>query len=146
MSELVITLLRVECDEVTDDFLEGLTDEVGWRLTASDRSGERSETRSEIPMPELASVEAGSRHVLNRELSRLGPEWTGARLEFWDKDTFSANDLLGCIEIQRDGRGGITLSTGADTEDLGGGAFRLTGEQGDYKVWLAFEEHSVETS
>lgn len=140
MTQLVITLLRVVCDEVTDDFLEGLTDEVGWRLTASGAPGEGSLFREEIPMAGLESVAAGSKHELNRELWRLGPEWLEAKLEFWDKDSFSRDDLLGRIEITRDGKGSLTLAPGDTTEDLGDGAYHLTGEGGDYKVWLSFQE------
>lgn len=140
MSELVITLRRVVCEEVTDDFLEGLTDEFGWKLNARDASGERGLKLQELPMPEMASVAAGSDHTLDRELLRLGPEWREAQLEFWDKDTFSADDLLGRIEIRRDGEGGLQVVAGTTARDLGSGAFHLTGEQGDYTVWLEFEE------
>ena len=31
MSEIVLTLHKIYCDEVTDDFLKGLTDEFGFR-------------------------------------------------------------------------------------------------------------------
>jgi len=140
MSELVITLLRVVCDEVTDDFLEGLTDEFGWRITATGAPGETPLFREEIPMAGMESVAAGSKHELNRELWRLGPEWQEARLEFWDKDTFSRDDMLGRIEITRDGKGSFTVQAGESAEDVGEGAFRLTGEGGDYKVWISFRE------
>jgi hypothetical protein len=140
MSELVITLVRVVCDEVTDDFLEGVTDEFGWRLTASGATGEGSLFREEIPMAGMENVAAGSEHELNRELWRLGPEWTSARLEFWDKDTFSRDDLLGRIEITRDGRGTVTVRAGESARVAEDGSFHLTGEGGDYKVWLSFQE------
>ena len=91
-------------------------------------------------MRKMEAVESGSEHRLNRELGRLGPGWRSVKLEFWDKDTFSADDLLGRIEIRRDGQGKFTVAAGESAEDLGGGRFRLTGEGGNYLVWLAFEE------
>jgi hypothetical protein len=141
MSELVITLLRVACEEVTDDFLEGITDEVGWKLKAKDASGKQKLKLKELPMPELASVASGSEHTVNREIVRLGPEWREADLEFWDHDTFTPNDLLGRIEIRRDGEGALSVRPGKTARDLGDGQFHLTGEHGDYRVWLRFEEH-----
>jgi hypothetical protein len=56
MSELVITLKRVYCDEVTDDFLEGLTDEFGFRLCAFDMAGDKSWSAEEIPMAGMVAV------------------------------------------------------------------------------------------
>ena len=91
-------------------------------------------------MRRMEAVAPGSEHRLNCELVRLGPGWRTAKLEFWDKDTFSANDLLGRIEIRRDGQGRIAVTAGRAAQDLGSGRFRLTGEGGDYRVWLAFEE------
>jgi hypothetical protein len=140
MSELVITLVRVACEEVTDDFLEGITDEVGWKLRAHDASGKQVLALKQLPMPELACVAAGSTHELNREILRLGPECREAELEFWDHDTFTPNDLLGRIEISRDGEGALSVRAGKTARDLGEGAFHLTGEHGDYRVWLRFEE------
>ena len=139
MSELVVTLLKVRCDETTDDFLEGLTDEFGWRLRAFDESGDRFWSSEEIPMRGLEKVDAGSEHDVNRELGRIGPDMHTAELEFWDKDTFGADDLLGRILIRR-GREGVVVTAGQSAQDLGGGAFRLTGEQGDYTVWLQLTE------
>ena len=140
MSELVITLLKVSCKEVTDDFLEGITDEVGFKILASDAAGERILRLGELPMKELESVAAGHSYEVNRVLARLGPEWTLAELEFWDKDTFSRDDLLGHVDIRRDGKGGVTVTAGVTARDMGGGAFHLTGENGDYTIWLSFEE------
>jgi hypothetical protein len=139
MSELVVTLLRVRCDETTDDFLEGLTDEFGWRLVAFDISGDKAWSGEEIPMPGLESVEPGSEHELDRELGRLGSNMQTAELEFWDKDTFGADDLLGRILIRR-GKNGLEIKAGQSASDLGGGCFRLLGEQGDYTVWLDIKE------
>lgn len=139
MSEMVITLVRVKCDEVTDDFLEGLTDEFGWRVCAFDAAGDEAMRVEEIPMKGMEAVEAGSDHTLDRELARVGPEAWMAQVEFWDQDTFGSDDLLGWIEIRR-GESGLTMSAGTSTEDLGNGAFRLTGEDGDYTVWLKVEE------
>lgn len=98
MSHLVITLLRIRCDEVTDDFLEGLEDEFDWRLTVFEVNGGTTR-REEIPMPSMEKIEAGSEHTINRELARLGPECQEAWLEFWDRDTFSSDDLLGRLEV-----------------------------------------------
>jgi hypothetical protein len=135
MGQIVITLLKVRCAETTDDFLEGVTDEFGWRLRGFDSAGDKAWAAEEIPMAGMESVEAGSEHELNRELGRLGPETHSAELEFWDKDTFSADDLLGRILIRR-AASGLEVTAGDSATDLGGGAFRLTGEQGDYTVWL----------
>jgi hypothetical protein len=140
MTELVITLLRVSCEEVTDDFLEGLTDEFGWRCTARDASGNTVLQREELPMAELAEVAAGSKHDVNRELLRLGPQIREAHLEFWDKDLFSPNDLLGRLEIRRDGAGELAVTPVQSARSLGDGGYRLTGEGGDYTVWIRFEE------
>jgi hypothetical protein len=140
VSELAITLQRVVCEEVTDDFLEGLSDEIGWKLVARDSTGERVQRLGELPMPELELVTAGREYQVNRELARLGPEWVEAELEFWDKDTFSRDDLLGHVDIHRDGKGSFTVTPGITAHDLGHGAYRLTGEHGDYTVWLSFEE------
>ena len=139
MGELVVTLLKVRCDETTDDFLEGLTDEFGWRLSAFDNAGDKAWSGEEIPMRGMESVEAGSEHTLNRELGRLGPDTGTAELEFWDKDTFGSDDLLGRILIRR-GNDGFDVRAGQSATDLGGGCFRLLGEQGDYTVWLEFRE------
>lgn len=140
MSEMVITLLKVRCDEVTDDFLEGLTDEFGWRVCAFDAAGDEVLRLEEIPMKGLESVAAGSVHTPDRESARVGADAWMAQVEFWDQDTFGTDDLLGWIEIRRGDGPGLTLSGGESTEDLGGGAFRLTGEDGDYTVWLKVEE------
>ena len=142
MTELVITLLRVECEEVTDDFLEGLTDEFGWKCVARDESGETVLERVELPMAELAEVAAGSEHHLNKELVRLGPQVREADLEFWDKDSFSPDDLLGRLEIRRNGSGELDVQPGESAYVLEDGSFHLTGEGGDYRVWLTFEEKS----
>ncbi len=139
MSEMVITLLRVRCDEVTDDFLEGLTDEFGWRLTVYDMDG-RSTITEAIPMPGLEAVSAGSDHTVDGEIGRLGPQVQEAWLEFWDQDTFSENDLLGRIEIRRDGAGRLRASASLSAAQLEDGSFHLTGEQGDYTVWLRFDQ------
>ena len=139
MPQLVITLLKVRCDEVTDDFMEGLTDEFGWRLSAFDTAGDKSWGAEEIPMAGMESVGPGSEHTINRELGRFGPEMQTAELEFWDKDTFSSDDLLGRILIRR-ALEGLVVSAGESATDLGGGCFRLTGEQGDYRVWLEIKE------
>ena len=58
MSEMVITLVKVRCDEVTDDFLEGLADEFGWRITIHGTDGETLVTE-EIPMEGMEQVAAG---------------------------------------------------------------------------------------
>jgi len=139
MSEMVITLARVRCDEVTDDFLEGLTDEFGWRLTVYDASG-ASKVTEQLPMDDMEEVGAGTEHTLNRELCRIGPDCARAHLEFWDLDTFSDDDLLGRIEIARDENGDYTVTPGPYTKALEGGAFHLTGHMGDYTIWLEFEE------
>jgi hypothetical protein len=140
MTELVITLLRVECEEVTDDFLEGLTDEFGWKCYARDAEGETVLQLVDLPMAELAEVAAGSEHELNKELVRLGPQVREADLEFWDKDSFSPNDLLGRLEIRRNGSGKVDVTPGESTRVLEDGSYHLTGEGGDYRVWLSFEE------
>jgi hypothetical protein len=141
LSELAITLRRLRCTEVTDDFLEGLTDEIGWKLVARDAGGERVLRLGELPMPELEVVAAGGEYHVNRELARLGPEWVDAELEFWDKDSFSRDDLLGHVDIHRDGQGSFTVTAGITARDLGHWSYHLTGEHGDYTIWLAFEEH-----
>jgi hypothetical protein len=139
MADLVIKLLKVRCDETTDDFLEGLTDEFGWRLTAFDMAGDKGWSGEEIPMTGMEAVDAGSEHTINRELGRLGPDVQTAELEFWDKDTFGPDDLLGRILIRR-GASGFEIKAGESATDLGGGCFQLLGEQGDYTVWLEFRE------
>ena len=139
MSEMVITLVKVRCDEVTDDFLEGLTDEFGWRLTLYDGEAEPRMTE-EIPMAGMESVAAGSEHTLNRELGVFPAACNEAWLEFWDEDTFSDNDLLGRIEIRRDPDGTILVSPSLYTTLLDDGSFNMTGHMGDYTVWLQFEE------
>jgi hypothetical protein len=140
MSEMVITLLKVKCDEITDDFLEGVTDEFGFRVCAFDAAGDETLRVEEIPMKGLEKIEPRSVHEPNRELARVGPGAWMAQVEFWDEDTFGTDDLLGWIEIRRGDGPGLTLSPGESTEDVGGGAFRLTGEGGDYTVWLKVEE------
>ena len=140
MSQLVITLLHLSCTEVTDDFMEGLTDEIGWKLVATDDSGNRVLRLGELPMRELETVKAGHDYPVNREIARLQSEWTHAELEFWDKDTFNRDDLLGHIDITRDGKGALQVMAGITARDLGDGAFHLHGEHGDYRVWLRFEE------
>ena len=139
MGDVVITLLKVRCDETTDDFLEGLTDEFGWRLTAFDMAGDKAWGSEEVPMRGMEAVDAGSEHTLNRELGRIGPDMHTAELEFLDKDTFGPDDLLGRILIRR-GKNGIEVKAGESATDLGGGCFHLLGEQGDYTVWLDFKE------
>ena len=139
MSELVITLLRVRCDEVTDDFLEGLTDEFGWRLTVYDMDG-KPRTTEEIPMTGMESVAAGTEHTLNRELGTVPSTSHEAWLEFWDQDTFSEDDLLGRIEIRRDADGRLIVSPSLHANLLDDGSFNLTGHMGDYTLWLQFDE------
>jgi hypothetical protein len=139
MNDIVITLQRVFCDEVTDDFLEGLTDEFGFRLCGFDAAGDRVFLVEQIPMPGMEVVEAGSTHELNRELGRLGPENHSAELEFWEKDTFSADDLLGRILVRRGGAG-LQVQAGESATDLGGGCYLLKCGQGEYKVWLDIRE------
>ena len=140
MREIVITLLKVKCDEVTDDFLEGLTDEFGWRICGFGPAGDLLSEAAEIPMKGLEPMEAGSQHDVNRELARVGADASLAQIEFWDQDTFGDDDLLGWIEIRRAAGSGIELHAGDWTEDLGGGAFRLGGGDGDYTVWLDVKE------
>jgi hypothetical protein len=140
MSEMVITLLKVRCEEITDDFLEGLTDEFGWRVCGFDSAGDETVRLEEIPMKGLETVAPGSEHSVNRELARIGSEAWMAQVEFWDEDTFGSDDLLGWIEIRRGDGPGLKVTAGDTTEDLGGGAFRLTGCDGDYTVWLRIEE------
>jgi hypothetical protein len=140
MTQLVITLLRVHCDEVTDDFLEGMTDEVGWKLKAKDGDGKQVLKVKELPMAELSSVARGSDHEVNRELVRLSHEWREAELEFWDHDIFTPNDLLGRLHITRDGAGQFTVKAGKTAEDLGDGQYHMTGQDGDYRFWVKFEE------
>ena len=139
MSELSITLLRVQCEEVTDDFLEGITDEFGWRLTQYDAQG-GSRVSEQIPMDGLGDVAAGSEHVVDRELCRIGPDCDHACLEFWDRDTFSEDDLLGRIEIVREKSGDFTVRPSLYAKVLEDGSFNLTGHMGDYTVWLSFDE------
>ena len=140
MSEMMITLVRVRCDEVTDDFLEGLNDEFGWRLTVYDLNGKSTMTE-EVPMVGMEAGKAGTEYMLDRELGRIGPEGYEAWLEFWEQDTFSEDDLLGRLEIRRDGTGGLTVSPSLSTTEHGDGCYRLTGHHGDYTVWLKFETH-----
>src|SRR5688572_13724220 len=130
MSQLVITLLRVHCDEVTDDFLEGMTDEVGWKLKAKDATGTQVLKVKQLPMEELSGVARGSDHAVNRELVRLSNEWREAELEFWDHDIFTPNDLLGRLHIVRDGSGQFSVTAGKTAEDVGGGEYHLTGQDG----------------
>ena len=137
MSELVITLIKVRCDEVTDDFLEGLTDEFGWRLTVYE--GEDERVTEEIPMAGMEEVPAGSEHTLNRLLGTVPPSSQEAWLEFWEKDRFSDDDLLGRIEFHREGDR-IIVSPSTYATLLDDGSFNLTGHMGDYTVWLHFEE------
>lgn len=139
MGDMVITLLKVRCEETTDDFLEGLTDEFGWRLQTFDRFGDKAWSAEEIPMAGLEAVEPGSEHAVNRELGRFGPDTQSVELEFWDRDTFSSDDLLGRVLVRR-GANGLMVSAGQSATDMGGGCFRLTGEQGDYRVWLDIRE------
>ena len=139
MSEIVLTLHKIYCDEVTDDFLKGLTDEFGFRLCAFDMAGDKFWSAEELPMAGMESVEAGSTHTLNRELGRLTADTQTAELEFWEKDTFSADDLLGRILIRR-GESGLVISAGESATDLGGGCWRLRCGQGDYKVWVEIKE------
>ena len=140
MSQLVITLLRVHCDEVTDDFLEGMSDEVGWKLKAKDAAGKQLLNVKQMPMAELASMVRGTDYTVNREIVRLSNEWREAELEFWDHDIFTPNDLLGRLHIKRDGGGTFTVTAGKTAEDLGGGQYHMTGEDSDYRFWLQFEE------
>ena len=139
MGQVVVRLLKVRCDEITDDFLEGLTDEFGWRLCAFDRAGDKSWSAEEIPMAGLEAVEPGHEYEVRRELGRLGADMQTAELEFWDKDSFSSDDLLGRILIRRD-KDGLVVTAGQSAADLGDGCYRLTGEQGDYRVWLEIRE------
>jgi hypothetical protein len=139
MSDLVITLQKVYCDEVTDDFLEGLTDEFGFRLCGFDHAGDKVWSAEELPMAGMESVEAGSTHELNRELGRLGPDSHTAELDFWEKDTFSSDDLLGRILIRRGDRG-LAITAGEGATDLGDGCYLLKCGQGEYKVWLEIKE------
>lgn len=136
MSRIVITLVRVKCDEVTDDLLEGVTDEFGWRVVGYGPAGDAVATAEEIPMEGLDEMEAGSVHEVNRELARVGEDAAITQVEFWDQDTLGADDLLGWIEIRRIDGGGLEILPGDATQDLGGGAFRLGGAGGDYTVWL----------
>ena len=140
MSQIVITLLRVQCDEVTDDFLEGLTDEFGWRVCGYSPAGDAVATVEEIPMKGLEAIEAGSVHEVNRELARIGEDAWVTQVEFWDQDSLGADDLLGWIEIRRTDGQGLEVHAGDTTQDLGGGAFRLGGADGDYTVWLDVKE------
>jgi len=139
MSQLVITLARVRCDEVTDDFLEGLTDEFGWRLTVYGPDG-GTQTTEDLPMAGMESVAPGSHHTLDRELGTVPDTSQEAWLEFWDQDTFSDDDLLGRIEIRRDPDGTVVVTPNLYTTLLDDGSFHMTGHMGDYTVWLLFEE------
>jgi hypothetical protein len=139
MSELAITLVRLCCDEVTDDFLEGLTDEFGWRLTMYDAQG-GSQVTEQIPMEGLGEVAAGTEHAVDQEICRIGLGCDHAWLEFWDRDTFSDDDLLGRIEITREENGDFTVRPGLYTKVLEDGSFNLTGHMGDYTLWLRFDE------
>ena len=140
MSTMAITLRRVACTRVTDTFFEGSTDEFGWRIVASGASGYDPAIREEIPMRGMEAVKAGSDHKLDRDLARLGPKLRKVELEFWDQDKFSKDDLLGRVEIVRDGKGKFSVTAGESTADLGEGRFRLTGGGGDYMVWLVLDE------
>ena len=139
MSELTITILRVACTRPTDTLVEGSTDETGWRLIARNEAG-KTMTKEAIPDGKLVGLRKGSDVKLNRELPPLGPQWRTATLEFWEKDSFSSDDLLGRIEIQRNEGGEPDLSAGDAATDLGDGRFRLTGGGGDYKVSLRLVE------
>ena len=139
MSDLVITLRKVYCDEVTDDFLEGLTDEFGFRLCGFDAAGDKVFEAEEIPMAGMDVVEATKTYQLDRELGRLGPETHTAELEFWEKDTFSSDDLLGRIMIRR-GNGRPTVTAGENATDLGEGCWLLRCGQGEYKAWIDVRE------
>ena len=139
MSDIVITLQRVYCDEVTDDFLEGLTDEFGFRLRGFDMAGDKVFEAGELPMAGMEVVEATKTYELNRELGRVGPDTQTAELEFWEKDTFSSDDLLGRIFIRREAPG-ITVKAGENATDLGGGCWLLRCGQGEYKAWLDIRE------
>ena len=139
MSEIVVTLQKVYCDEVTDDFIEGLTDEVGFRLCAFDASGDKCWSAEEIPTAGLGVVEAGTEYMIGRELGRLPAETQTGELEFWEKDTFSSDDLLGRIFIRR-GMQGLEITAGEGATDLGSGCWRLRCGQGDYKVWIDVAE------
>ena len=118
MSEMMITLVRVRCDKVTDDFLEGLSDEFGWRLTVYDLNGKSTMTK-EVPMVGLEAVKAGAEYMLDRDLGRIGPEGYEAWLEFWERDTFGEDDLLGRHEIRRDGTSALTVSPSLSTTEHG---------------------------
>ena len=139
MSEMVITLVKVRCDEVTDDFLEGLADEFGWRITIHGTDGETVVTE-EIPMEGMEQVAAGSMHTLEREIGSVPAACAEAWLEFWDKDTFSEDDLLGRIEIKHDGTDTFLVSPSLYTVVLDDGSFNMTGHMGDYTIWLEFDE------
>lgn len=139
MSEMVITLVRVYCEEVTDDFLEGTTDEFGWRITRFEENGSKVVTE-EIPMHGMEAVEAGAEYQLDRELGGIGPSCREAWLEFWDKDTFSEDDLLGRIEIRRDEAGELDVTPTVTATEREDGSYHFTGHHGDYTVWLTFAE------
>jgi hypothetical protein len=139
MSELTIKILRVACARPTDSLAEGGTDEVGWRLIAKNEAGDKALTKEEIPVARLVGLEQGSDVKLNRELPPLGPQWRSVVVEFWEKDSFSGDDLLGRIAIERT-EGAPDVSAGETATDLGDGRFRLTGGGGDYMVWLGFSE------
>jgi hypothetical protein len=140
MSELTIKILRLACTRPTDSLAEGTTDEVGWRLIAKNEAGDRSMTREEIPVPRLVGVGAGADVKLDRELPPLGPQWRTVVLEFWDKDSFSKDDLLGRIQIERKAGTAPEVAALETAVSLREGRFRLTGAGGDYMVWLSFTE------
>ena len=140
MSELTIKILRVACTTPTDSLAEGSTDEVGWRLIAKNAAGDKTLTKEEIPVARLVGLKKGSDVKLNRELPPLGPQWESAVVEFWDKDSFSSDDLLGRIELERKPGSEPDVRAGDTATDLGDGRFRLTGGGGDYMVWLGFAE------
>ena len=139
MSDIVITLQKVFCDEVTDDFLEGLTDEFGFHLRGFDMAGDKTFEAVELPMAGMEVVEPNKTYQLNRELGRLGSECLTVELEFWEKDTFSSDDLLGRIHIKRL-PSGLKLEAGDNATDLGDGCWLLRCGQGEYKAWLDVRE------
>ena len=88
------------------------------------------------------SLHTPDHHVLAprvRALRMLHPGSQSAELEFWDKDSFSSDDLLGRVLIRRS-EDGFVVTAGQSASDLGGGCYRLTGEQGDYRIWLEIRE------
>jgi hypothetical protein len=88
----------------------------------------------------MEEVAAGSTHTLDRELASVPAASAQAWLEFWDKDTFSEDDLLGRIEIRHDGTDTFLVSPSLYTVVLDDGSFNMTGHMGDYTVWLEFRE------